>query len=210
MKVNIIVYGLSLILTAFVCLWFFKNSVNANQPTTIVPLSASQNQSIQSKFEVSIRGIGDAPRVLTDETDSNGNPVTVSCSTCHQTRKPNFENTVGEDMDEFHQGLTMQHGNLSCLSCHNNENYDTLRLSDGRKVQYKDVMTLCAQCHGPQFRDYENGAHGGMTGYWSLEKGGRLRNHCLHCHDPHYPKYQIMLPVHSPKDRFLHKTEAHE
>jgi hypothetical protein len=63
-------------------------------------------------------------------------------------------------------------------------------------------MTLCAQCHGPQFRDYQHGAHGGMSGFWDLSKGGRTRNNCIDCHDPHAPKYPTVTPARGPNDRF--------
>ena len=68
-------------------------------------------------------------------------------------------------------------------------------------------MTLCAQCHGPQFRDYQHGAHGGMTGYWDLTKGGRMRNNCIDCHDPHAPKYPTVTPGPRP-ERPLPDAEA--
>jgi hypothetical protein len=64
-------------------------------------------------------------------------------------------------------------------------------------------MRLCAQCHGPQYRDYQNGAHGGMTGNWDLSKGGRVRNNCIDCHDPHAPRYPTVTPSRGPNDRFL-------
>ena len=99
------------------------------------------------------------------------------------------------------------HGDLSCLSCHNPDDYGTLRLADQRAVLYRDVMTLCAQCHGPQYRDYLHGAHGGMNGYWDLTKGPRTRNSCIHCHDPHAPAFPSMRPTFKPRDRFL---ESHE
>jgi formate-dependent nitrite reductase cytochrome c552 subunit len=62
-------------------------------------------------------------------------------------------------------------------------------------------MQLCAQCHGPQYRDYRHGAHGGMAGHWDLAKGGRVRNNCIDCHDPHSPKYPTVRPAGGPLDR---------
>ena len=61
----------------------------------------------------------------------------------------------------------------SCLSCHNPKNYDTLALANGEAVPYRRTMNLCAQCHGPQYRDYNHGSHGGMTGYWDRTRGER-------------------------------------
>jgi hypothetical protein len=141
------------------------------------------------------------PSVLTGRTNFAGEAVTVSCSTCHATTTPNPAVRQSEELKQFHQGLQYQHGNLSCLSCHNANDYDTLRLADGSAVQFTQVMNLCSQCHGTQARDYQHGAHGGMTGHWDLTKGARHRNNCIDCHNPHAPKYQPMLPVFPPKDR---------
>ena len=135
--------------------------------------------------------------------DENGRPVMIACATCHSTRPANADAKLGTPLAQFHQGLVGKHGTLSCTSCHTpTDGYASLRLADGKKLPYSDVMTLCAQCHGPQFRDYQHGAHGGMTGYWDLLKGGRVRNTCTDCHDPHAPKYPTVTPTSSPNDRF--------
>ena len=121
------------------------------------------------------------PRVLTGELKADGSTESVSCGTCHSTKEPNLALASSAGLKEFHTGMKFSHGNLSCLSCHNATNYDELKLADGRGVSFPDVMTLCAQCHGPQHRDFQRGSHGGMTGYWDLTKGPRTRNHCVTC-----------------------------
>lgn len=150
------------------------------------------------------------PHVGTGVFDASGMEITIACSTCHASREPNFDNASGADLDLFHQGLTFRHGSITCLSCHNPGNYDALRLADGRRLEYPDVMTLCAQCHGPQARDYEHGIHGGMTGYWDRTKGPRTRNNCIDCHDPHAPQFPRMIPTFKPRDRFLTGEGGHE
>ncbi len=150
-----------------------------------------------------IRRPAGPPRVGTGVFDASGAEITIACSTCHASREPNFDNASGADLDLFHQGLTFRHGSITCLSCHDPGNYDALRLADGRRLEYPDVMTLCAQCHGPQARDYEHGIHGGMTGYWDRRKGPRTRNNCIDCHDPHAPQFPRMIPTFKPRDRFL-------
>ncbi len=152
-------------------------------------------------FPVVIKRPPGPPQVATSLTNFQGQPVLVSCSSCHTTTKPNLENRSAADLDQFHQGLKYQHGDLTCLSCHNSGNYDTLRLADTRTVEFSDSMTLCSQCHGPQRRDYERGLHGGMNGHWDLTRGGRTRNTCINCHDPHTPKFPRVLPVLPPRDR---------
>ncbi|MFG0316567.1 MAG: hypothetical protein ACF8XB_04785, partial [Planctomycetota bacterium JB042] len=133
------------------------------------------------------------------------------CSTCHATRPPDRTNARTEDLDEFHQGLVVRHGDGTCLACHDPTDYDRLRRADGRPVAFEDVMDLCGQCHGPQLRDWRHGAHGGMTGYWDLTRGPRTRNHCVDCHDPHAPAFPRMRPTFKPIDRFLTPDpESHE
>jgi hypothetical protein len=40
-----------------------------------------------------------------------------------------------------------------------------------------------------------------MNGHWDLTKGGRIRNNCINCHDPHHPKFPLVQPVLPPRDR---------
>lgn len=153
---------------------------------------------------VIIRTPSGPPGIPTGAVDEKGRPVTVACATCHTTKPANAAAKLGTPLAGFHQGLVGKHGNLSCTSCHNPaDGYATLRLADGKSVPYTEAMTLCAQCHGPQFRDYQHGAHGGMTGHWDLTRGGRTRNTCTDCHDPHAPKYPTVSPAAGPNDRFL-------
>lgn len=151
-----------------------------------------------------------APRVATGERDHQGQPVTIACSTCHAVRPANPATRTSGDLDLFHQGLLVQHGSNACLSCHNPGDYDRLRLADGSAVEFTEVMTLCAQCHGPQWRDYQRGAHGGMAGFWDQQRGGRVRNTCTSCHDPHAPRYRGAIPMPPPKDRFVAPGAGHE
>lgn len=121
--------------------------------------------------------------------------------TCHATRASDLDNgAAGGTPKTFHQGLAYAHGGQSCLSCHHSEDYDALRLADGRKLAFSDAQKLCSQCHGPQTRDYLNGSHGGMRGYWDKTKGTRTRNTCTDCHDPHAPAFPQLTPVFAPRD----------
>ncbi len=143
------------------------------------------------------------PRVRIASSTPGGADQFLSCSSCHSIREPNLTNRTPADLHDFHTELAFAHGSVSCLSCHNPDDYDSLRLADGTRVEYTEVMTLCAQCHGPQARDYERGAHGGMNGYWDLSRGSRTRNNCVDCHDPHVPAFPKMKPTFKPRDRFL-------
>lgn len=147
------------------------------------------------------RPAGHAPRVATGLLDHQGREAGVACMTCHATREPDHEHGLGGLVpDEFHQGLKYAHAGMSCVSCHNADDYDALRLADGRRLAFAEAQQLCAQCHGPQTRDYRAGSHGGMTGYWDKTKGPRIRNTCTDCHDPHAPAYPAWAPVFPPRD----------
>lgn len=162
--------------------------------------------SAKTTFPVTIRQPSGPPTVDTDLVDQHGEVITVACSTCHTTRPPNRQNKLPKDLDEFHAGMHFSHGNVSCLSCHNDGDYDALKLADGSRVEFTEVMTLCAQCHGQQMTAYEHGAHGGMSGHWDLTRGPRLKNNCVDCHNPHTPQFPKMQPTFKPKDRFLQES----
>jgi formate-dependent nitrite reductase cytochrome c552 subunit len=172
---------------------------NHDHPSPLTPL----DQPAPTKpFPVQIHQPDGPPTVLTGETDLRGQPILAACSTCHTTRTPNPSLTRGDQLTEFHQGLTTAHGNVACLACHDSSDYDSLHLANGDRVPFPSVMNLCGQCHGPQLRDYQHGAHGGMTGHWDLTQGPQQRNNCIDCHDPHAPAYPAVTPAFPPRDRF--------
>lgn len=159
-------------------------------------------------YDVTIRKPAGPPRVDLGVTGPEGQVLTAACSSCHGSRSPDKTNRQASDLTEFHQGLKLAHGSVTCLSCHNSNDYDTLALADGAAVDYSDVMTLCSQCHGPQTRDYNHGSHGGMSGYWDRTRGPRTRNNCVDCHNPHAPAFPLMKPKFKPIDRFLEKDHG--
>ena len=162
------------------------------------------------RFTTTINRPSGPPTIKLQSPDPQGRMGEIACSTCHSVREANFANRTPADLDQFHQDMPMDHGSLTCYSCHNPEDADTLRLADSTVVSYPDVMTLCSQCHGIQARNYHHGAHGGMNGYWDLSRGPRTRNNCIDCHDPHKPEFPSMQPTFKPRDRFLSPpSEAH-
>jgi len=127
----------------------------------------------------------------------------VACTACHTLKpvKPLPESTGA--LKDFHQGLIFKHGELSCAHCHveGARSHDTLHFANGETIPMVSAQRLCQQCHGPQFRDYSRGSHGGMQGAWSPSMGPRTRNDCVDCHDPHSPSFQGGTPVLPPRDR---------
>jgi len=148
-------------------------------------------------------GVADTPLV-----DGQGRPIGVRCATCHGP-EPTLSWAAEEGAPTtFHEAVDLRHGDLSCFACHVESDRTKLHLADGTPLELRDAMTLCAQCHGVQVRDYDRGSHGGMNGYWDRRRGPRDRNHCVTCHAPHAPSYGSVLPVHPPRDRYLEAPTA--
>lgn len=195
--------------------WLTDSSEPNGSTSTTSPVASVDSTELDTKaaaspprFPVTIRKPAGPPSVLTGRVDMHGQPVTASCSHCHATRPADLTNRTVADLKEFHTEVNVKHGQLSCLACHNTADYDSLKLADGARVEYSDVMTLCGQCHGPQLRDYQHGAHGGMNGYWDRTRGPQMKLNCVDCHHPHHPQFPHMTPTFKPKDRFLQRTEA--
>lgn len=172
-------------------------------------LAAELSVGVPARFATKINRPSGPPRIELQQSDPQGRVGSVACSTCHSIREPDFANRTPKDLDQFHQNMQMAHGTLACYSCHHPGDADSLRLADTTAVKYADVMTLCAQCHGTQARDYKHGTHGGMNGYWDLSRGPRTKNNCIDCHDPHVPKFPSMKPTFKPRDRFLEPPGSH-
>ena len=209
-KLNVVIYIAAGGLLTMVTAWAFQTGGSDHDASSDAADTTAEADDISiraqntSKFPVTIRKPEPPAGVATGLVDHHGNAVLLECRSCHDIRKPDLKLAASAQLNEFHQGLVFDHGQLACASCHNaGDGYTTLHLADGSAVEYADTMTLCAQCHGPQFRDYQHGSHGGMTGYWDLSRGPRTRNHCIDCHDPHSPQFPVVLPARGPNDRFL-------
>ena len=88
-----------------------------------------------------------------------------------------------------------------CLDCHDVTDRDELRLASGVRVPFTESYRLCGQCHGTQFRDWRTGIHGKRTGYWTGPSRYLL---CVHCHDPHSPRFKPLQPLPPPvRPQFL-------
>ncbi len=93
-----------------------------------------------------------------------------------------------------------------CLDCHDAQNRDFLRLASGALVPFTESYRLCGQCHGTQYRDWKSGIHGKRTGYWDGAKRYLL---CVHCHNPHSPRFAPLQPLPPPvRPQFLRGEDA--
>jgi hypothetical protein len=179
--------------------------------TPLPALAEEVAPAASKRYAVEIHKPAPPQPITSGATDANGNLLKMTCAECHKTRATNPENRLGLKIGFFHSMPGADHGKLACIACHNAaEANATLRLADGTALAYPEVMQLCAQCHGPQYRSYQHGAHGGMSGYWDLSKGGRTRANCTDCHNPHAPKYQPVQPAQGPNDRGVVQEIGHE
>jgi mono/diheme cytochrome c family protein len=108
----------------------------------------------------------------------------------------------------------MRHGrnarNDNCFNCHDPEGLDTLKTRDGRKLAITDSTLLCANCHGPTYRDWEAGIHGRTSGHWDRQLGSITRQDCVSCHDPHAPAFPFLKPAPGPHPLHPAAPTSHE
>jgi hypothetical protein len=119
------------------------------------------------------------------------------CSQCHAGLEPNPERRELMFHTEIAEGFDHAEEQRWCLDCHNPNDRDKLRLVSGKLVSFEESYDLCGQCHGTIFRDWKAGVHGKRTGEWNGEKKYRL---CVHCHYPHWPKFQGFKPLPPPEN----------
>jgi len=116
------------------------------------------------------------------------------CSQCHKYMKPNPQRRT---LTEYHTDIVLHHaeGQRWCTDCHNLIDRDKLRLVSGDTIDFTESYRLCGQCHGDKFRDWKVGVHGKRTGNWNGDKQYLL---CVHCHNPHDPKFKALKPLPPP------------
>lgn len=116
------------------------------------------------------------------------------CGNCHAGMEVN---TKRRELKDEHQNIKLRHAeNVRwCLDCHNPGNRDKLRLVNGDLISFGESYLLCGQCHGNIYRDWKAGIHGKRTGYFNGKKTYLL---CVHCHNPHDPKFKPIKPEPPP------------
>lgn len=118
------------------------------------------------------------------------------CSECHDAEwETNEERRILDMHEEIVETFHHDSENRWCLDCHNVDDRDYLKLASGKLVSYDESYLLCGQCHGDKLRDWKVGVHGKRTGDWNGNKQYLL---CVHCHNPHSPKFKSLKPLPPP------------
>jgi hypothetical protein len=128
-----------------------------------------------------------------------------SCYVCHNRKSPpplRFDADQNVIVAQEHSDIVMAHGwnnrNNLCFNCHNEANLETLQARNGRELTFSESSQLCGSCHGPNYRDWEAGAHGRTSGYWNRALGPIHRLDCVNCHNPHAPAIPTRKPAPPP------------
>lgn len=117
------------------------------------------------------------------------------CSECHADLTPNL---TRRQLADAHDDIVLKHDEEHrwCLDCHDATNRDSLHLASGERVPFEESYRLCGQCHGEKYRDWRAGVHGRRAGDWNGHKTYLL---CAHCHNPHQPRFQPIVPKPAPR-----------
>ena len=121
------------------------------------------------------------------------------CSDCHADMEVDPNRRELEEHTEIAESFSHAPEQRWCLDCHNPDDRDWLRLANGQLLSFEESYSLCGQCHGTIFRDWKAGIHGRRTGEWNGKKLYRL---CVHCHNPHQPRFKPITPLPPPMNPF--------
>jgi hypothetical protein len=113
------------------------------------------------------------------------------CTSCHVggdlVVTPERIADAHQDIQPVHPAET----GATCGTCHTANDVELLVLLSGERVPLDQAYRMCAQCHAPQVRDWEGGAHGKRLDGW---RGERVVMNCADCHDPHRPAVEARIP----------------
>jgi hypothetical protein len=118
------------------------------------------------------------------------------CTDCHN-EKDLPTNKTRRQLVDAHDDIVLKHDQEHrwCLDCHDAGNRDRLHLASGELVAFDESYRVCGQCHGEKYRDWRAGVHGRRIGQWNGAKEYLL---CVHCHNPHQPRFKPLAPKPAP------------
>jgi hypothetical protein len=118
------------------------------------------------------------------------------CNDCHNLFQNSAEKIEGLVQ---HLNIRFNHGmNNRCFNCHDQLDRNKLVARDGSYISYTDIPSLCSQCHGTTYRDWQRGTHGKTLGSWQTGSPNQRRLECSECHDPHAPAFPDYEPLPAP------------
>lgn len=124
-----------------------------------------------------------------------GQMTQYPCSSCHIEPLAELQATQSGTEPRAHWEIAVDHADASvmtCTTCHNSDNMNTLRTVTGDTIEFDHSYQLCAQCHSNVAADWVGGAHGKRVGGWTPP---RVVNNCVDCHNPHEPQWDIRWPA---------------
>ncbi|MFK5922551.1 MAG: hypothetical protein QM496_10260 [Verrucomicrobiota bacterium] len=152
---------------------------------------------IPDPITISATDINPAPRFtpLSDPPKAMVNGFERTCMDCHIIIDSQPRST---DLHQ-HANIKLQHGiNTRCVNCHDAKDRNKLATLDNKTFDYAQASQLCAQCHGPLYRQWQRGIHGKTLGFWNAEMGQSKKLSCTECHDPHHPRFDPIPPLPGP------------
>ncbi|OFX42671.1 MAG: hypothetical protein A2046_17095 [Bacteroidetes bacterium GWA2_30_7] len=117
------------------------------------------------------------------------------CSACHADQIPSAKRRTLDMHEDIQEMFNHDSENRWCIDCHDLNSRDSLKLASGKLIGFDESFKLCGQCHGDKYRDWKVGVHGKRIGEWNGKKQYFL---CVHCHNPHSPKFNPLKPMPAP------------
>ncbi len=175
-------------------IWFFQFSGVGAIPVDELPLITAEEIATDPRFAI-----------MQDPPMTDIGSLEMDCSSCHAI----FPSSKDEPEERLqHLDIVLEHGlNDRCDNCHSRGAHDKLELYGDELVDFDQVQRLCAKCHGPTYRDWENGIHGKTMGSWDVNDPAHRVLLCTECHDPHHPAFQSYKPLRGPHTLRQHATK---
>jgi hypothetical protein len=165
--------------------WFLRGPELLDDPRR-APVRVSSDDVTTAPLR---RPIADPPMII-------AGTYALRCNECHKLF-PSLPETPRRLTE--HRHIRLDHGLCDrCFNCHDDKQRNFLALAGGDRVPFAESARLCAECHGPTYRDWEKGMHGRTNGYWDASRGESRRLTCTECHDPHAPALPPMTALPGP------------